>query len=122
MANQENDLRAFLPSKPFLTEDGETIEVTALSMLSPELRQRFVESSRRSPRALSSLEVFSADETIGLLLSTNHGDQVAFVNPATNKAELILVDDSISYEPLSPMQLVEYRFDGGIQSPSILFD
>lgn len=37
--------------------------------------------------------------------------QVGLLRDGADKADILLVDDGISYEQLSPFQLVEYSFD-----------
>jgi hypothetical protein len=38
-------------------------------------------------------------------------DQIALVSKSTKKGQLVSVSDGISYEPLSPFQLVEYNYE-----------
>ena len=111
MSDQEQ-LKSFLPSIPFTSDAGETIVISSVTVLSEELRQRFLEALQRAPANFSPFEILSDVNIICLHLHATPNDQVAFVNPATNKAKLIELDEAIFYEPVSPFQVVEYCFDG----------
>lgn len=94
--------------------DGNSLNVSKVSLLDPEIKNRLIAaSSRMGLEALCELE----EDGVTALCVECEGegaiDQVALLRAGQEKAELLLVDDGISYEQLSPFQLVEYRFETG---------
>ena len=46
------------------------------------------------------------------MVSSSSVDYIGFLKPDGN-IDLVFIDDAVSYEPLSPLQLVQYRYEGG---------
>ncbi len=106
------DYTKYLPTEAFVTNDGEPIICHEISILSSQLRWGFSEAYKRAPQIFNSLAILADDNILCLHLRASPHDQIAVVNSVTNKAELLFFDDKVSYESCSPLQLVQYCFEG----------
>ena len=105
---------SFIDGKNFTDGEGNSITICRVEELRPEdseLRCRFVEASKR--KELVVLEAFANPSTVALQLFCGDVDHVGIVNKSTNKVELVFCDDGITFESVSPLQLVEYAFEKG---------
>lgn len=91
--------------------DGNPIIVNASTRLDDGTRELLIKASEIN-KSLTALNVLKTRSETVLLLSSEAVDHLAFLLP-NGKLDLIFVDDAVSYDPLSPMQLVQYRYDNG---------
>lgn len=105
--------------------DDVPIEITAVEELSREQRCRYIAAAARCPANLEQLgalravkeESSGSSPTVAFKVSCAAGvDHVAVVTGGasaptpTPAVSLVLCDDGVSYDSLSPLQLVEYTF------------
>lgn len=95
--------------------EGQPLDISMIVELSQEQRARYVASMGRM--GIEALEVL-ADPSVRALVAyaragSGRADHVVVVRPGAALGEVLLVDDGISYEQISPLQLVEYCFDSG---------
>jgi hypothetical protein len=93
--------------------EGRPLEVSMIVELSQEQRGRYIASMSRM--GIEALEVLADPSVRALVAYARPGsglsDHVVIVRPGAAIGEVLLVDDGISYEQISPLQLVEYCFD-----------
>lgn len=108
--SSESKTDVWLESCARLTDANGNVFVGATAeRLSDEQKARYVASSGRM--GLEALTVLTEDGTTALIVTGGEQDHIAVLKPGASQAELLLVDDGISYEQLSPLQLVEYSFE-----------
>ncbi len=91
--------------------NGNTFSATTAERLNDEHKSRYVASSGRM--GLEALGALSEDGAVAFIVTGGDIDHIAVLNSGAPQASLLLVDDGISYEQLSPLQLVEYTFEKG---------
>lgn len=87
-------------------------------MLDMETKQRLIRGAELN-KGLYQLAGLKTDPrtVICLLLTDKSNEHLAYLN-ADGTVELIFVDDAVSYEPLSPLQLVQYCYAAPSSSSS----
>ena len=110
--SSESKTDVWLDSCARLTDANGNVFVAATAeRLSDEQKERYVASSGRM--GLEALSVLTEEGTTALIVTGGEQDHIAVLKSGASQAELLLVDDGISYEQLSPLQLVEYSFEKG---------
>ncbi len=110
--NKQNEADNWLNRCSTLVDgNGAPLVCTSVQQLSTDQLSRYLDSRHRM--GLESLEMLTEPSVTALLVRCNGAtDHIVVIRDS--EASLVLVDDAISYEQLSPLQLVEYAFNQSI--------
>jgi hypothetical protein len=101
--------------------DDTPVEVGPIAPLDADTRQRYVRGAQRCPANLEQLAVLeNAGVAAYKVTSSSSGspvDYVATVDAGSGKPAMLCCDDGVSYDTLSPLQLVEYTFSEDVANP-----
>jgi hypothetical protein len=103
--------------------DGAPVEVGPIAPLDADSRQRYVRGAERCPANLEQLAVLENADVAAYKVTSSSSDSgsvdyVATVDAAGGGAPTMLCcDDGVSYDTLSPLQLVEYTFSEDVANP-----
>ena len=114
--NKNNDSSDWLSRCSALVDgNGTPLLCTSVEQLDAAQLSRYLDSRHRM--GLESLEILAEPSATALLVRCNGAatDHIAVIRDSgSREVTLVLVDDAISYDQLSPLQLVEYAFNQGI--------
>lgn len=108
-----------LDSSSLVDPDGEPLgAIDTVRELDKDSKQRLIRGAELN-KGLYQLTSLSSDPrpVVSLLLADKSNEHLAYLN-SDGTVELIFVDDAVSYEPLSPLQLVEYCYSAPSSSSS----